>query len=1228
MLAPGIRVARGPDWIWQDQDDGEGHVGTLCEIGRLGSTHSPDKTVVVNWDSGHRTNYRVGYHKQYDLIVIDNAQIGVKHPNVICDGCTKAGIAGIRFRCADCPYYDLCATCYGNDVHDLEHPFIRFQTANSVGIRLPPRKGATKIQLKGIFVGARVTRGPDWEWNNQDGGPGKTGRVMEIRGWDNESCRSVASVAWASGSTNVYRLGHKGNVDLRYVQPAVGGYYYKDHMPVLGQPEEQQPVSPPVRSHFYVGDRVQVAITEERLKTLQQGHGGWNPRMAEYLPKIGIVHRITDKGDIRVQYEGCANRWTFHPAALVKIFSFNLGDVVTFISDAAKMQLLQKGHGEWIETMHNVLGKSGKVIKIYSDGDLRVQQLDEDMAWTVNPKCVKLERSAVSHAAATERSNSMMDLSNQRTNEHHMTPLSGLSGTSAADRLVREAAQGNLEFVKNYLGMNAEAVDCVSGGKTCLQVAAHQGHVELVKYLLLLGSNVNVADKEGDSTLHYAAFGNQPEIMRVLLQHNANIDVLNSSHCSALHISAHKKPPHCVKVLLEFGANVNVQDAYGDTALHDAIGKENTEVVELLCNCPSLDLTIRNNRGFNALHHASLKGNVQAARNIIRLARQLVNVRKDDGFSALHLAALNGHSKVVEVLVKEGQADVNIRNNRSQTPFLLAVSQGHTAAIEKLVDLRCDIRARDEDGDNAMHLCIIKKANLVQEVSPTEAPKIHDIYQSLAGIVSEHRLMYALLCFLASEGCPLDVNHKGARVLDWIQSPQIKEIIVEYERTRLAREAAAAAAPNGPVISSAILSATGASSCNLASEEDPQQQQQQEQQLLFNFESLSIAGGVGSQQPPQVEKMEGTNQQQQQQQRVLENGMSGGVSLAVGGVGPGVSGMQQCVGSNPPTPARRNRGHNRDPGATPGALVTPPAVLGAAGHSEESELPGLREPSRTDASSSAASASSSHIIAGDISLSASNGNNVFVDSPARYKSPSRALSPGGGAVPPVPAGPIATGDQLVAPVPPPHACGPSSLPAPSNGVAAVGFSKHISRRQFALDKIAPPTPPPSSSSSTGSPPPSSGSAPVPPPLPPPSASSLAQQNRPQPPRLTPAECIVCNEILPLVIFDPCQHQITCEECGIRMKKCLMCGEHIDRRTTVTGQPLLCAKDYRQPSADRLRYLESKIMEIEETHCCSICLERRRNVAFLCGHGACSKCAETLKICHMCRKAITKKINLY
>lgn len=67
----------------------------------------------------------------------------------------------------------------------------------------------------------------------------------------------------------------------------------------IGQPEEQQPVVPTGKPTFSVGDRVKVCLDVDALIKLQQGHGGWNPRMVEQLPKLGAVHRITDKGDIR-----------------------------------------------------------------------------------------------------------------------------------------------------------------------------------------------------------------------------------------------------------------------------------------------------------------------------------------------------------------------------------------------------------------------------------------------------------------------------------------------------------------------------------------------------------------------------------------------------------------------------------------------------------------------------------------------------------------------------------------------------------------------------------------------------------------------------------------------------------------------------------------------------------------------------------------------------------------
>ena len=36
-------------------------------------------------------------------------------------------------------------------------------------VEVPPRKGSRKVEAVGIFPGATVIRGPDWQWGNQDG---------------------------------------------------------------------------------------------------------------------------------------------------------------------------------------------------------------------------------------------------------------------------------------------------------------------------------------------------------------------------------------------------------------------------------------------------------------------------------------------------------------------------------------------------------------------------------------------------------------------------------------------------------------------------------------------------------------------------------------------------------------------------------------------------------------------------------------------------------------------------------------------------------------------------------------------------------------------------------------------------------------------------------------------------------------------------------------------------
>uniref|UniRef100_A0A3Q1HIP5 E3 ubiquitin-protein ligase MIB2 n=1 Tax=Anabas testudineus TaxID=64144 RepID=A0A3Q1HIP5_ANATE len=764
----GMRVVRGLDWKWGNQDDGEGHVGTVVEIGRQGSTTTPDKTVVVQWDSGTRTNYRTGYQGAYDLLLYDNAQIGVRHSNIICDSCKKHGIMGMRWKCKVCFDYDLCTQCYMNNKHDLSHAFERYETAHSQPVSLAPRQNLPRIILKGIFQGVKVVRGPDWDWGNQDGGEGKVGKVVDIRGWDTESGRSVASVTWSNGTTNVYRMGHKGKVDLKYVSDGQGGFYYKDHLPKLGEHAELQRQESADGHSFQQGDKVKCLLEVDILRQMQEGHGGWNPKMAEYICRIGTVHRITDRGDVRVQYSNNI-RWTFHPGALTKVNTFGVGELVRVLEDMESVKRLQAGHGEWTDSMAPVLGQVGKVLKVYADGDLRVAFGGQ--TWTFNPACLS--------AQPVEVDANLMTAENP--NESGSTVISVLekllSQSTDQDnpsRLVIEAAHGSANKVRELVQKYPDKVDIKNQGKTALQVAAHQGHIEVVKALLQANSSIEVKDEDGDTALHYTAFGNQAEIARLLLSKGANVNLLNNSMCTALHIAVNKGFTDVVRVLTEHSADVNLQDSYGDTPLHDAIAKDFRNIIEILVVVPNIDFTQQNHRGFNLLHHAALKGNKIATEKILGRARQLVDVKKEDGFSALHLAALNNHRDVAEILIKEGRCDINIRNNRNQTPLQLAVTQGHTDLVQLLVAEGADVNMEDEDGDTAMHVSLLRPQLANVMLSPTVGTS------SLMGN-TELSVGAAMACFLAQEGADINyANHKGKSPLDLVSDSTMLQLIKSF----------------------------------------------------------------------------------------------------------------------------------------------------------------------------------------------------------------------------------------------------------------------------------------------------------------------------------------------------------------------------------------------------------------------------------------------------------------
>lgn len=66
----GLRVGRGPDWKWGDQDGGEGHVGTIIDTPKyLWNRFGWPKTVTVICDCGITGQYRASSKGSNDLRV-------------------------------------------------------------------------------------------------------------------------------------------------------------------------------------------------------------------------------------------------------------------------------------------------------------------------------------------------------------------------------------------------------------------------------------------------------------------------------------------------------------------------------------------------------------------------------------------------------------------------------------------------------------------------------------------------------------------------------------------------------------------------------------------------------------------------------------------------------------------------------------------------------------------------------------------------------------------------------------------------------------------------------------------------------------------------------------------------------------------------------------------------------------------------------------------------------
>lgn len=153
---------------------------------------------------------------------------------------------------------------------------------------------------------------------------------------------------------------------------------------------------------FRRSDKVRVAVSPEVLEMMQENHGGYNRKMADFCYKIGYVHRITVSGDLRVKFgpNSDSPRFTYNPDVLELIYLRD--DMVQVIDDGNLIKEIHEREGLDETPANEIASKSGQVRTVRPE---RVQVLIGNKYYWISNRCLILQESCSSALTTILRKN-------------------------------------------------------------------------------------------------------------------------------------------------------------------------------------------------------------------------------------------------------------------------------------------------------------------------------------------------------------------------------------------------------------------------------------------------------------------------------------------------------------------------------------------------------------------------------------------------------------------------------------------------------------------------------------------------------------------------------------------------------------------------------------------------------------------------------------------------------
>ena len=233
----GATVGRGIDWHWEDQDGGDGNSGEILGFRRLDGTEEGAPldvagvagVALVKWHAtGLQQTCEMGHNDLFQLRLLSPHEAAAAKLLLAASAVAAAETEAAEATAKAEAKAAKAATAAKAAAEAQAAAVVKAEAAAAV-LALAAKKSNTDdaAQLltgSNISLEARVVRGRDWNWEDDDGGEGNQGIVLGFRREDGseegadtnvDGANGVVLVRWlASGGEQTYEMGWEDKFSL------------------------------------------------------------------------------------------------------------------------------------------------------------------------------------------------------------------------------------------------------------------------------------------------------------------------------------------------------------------------------------------------------------------------------------------------------------------------------------------------------------------------------------------------------------------------------------------------------------------------------------------------------------------------------------------------------------------------------------------------------------------------------------------------------------------------------------------------------------------------------------------------------------------------------------------------------------------------------------------------------------------------------------------------------